>query len=391
MCYELRISLLLTFFSTLTWIFGVWWVSLLRVDDFSSIAPLVVVILFVLAKSMRSFSLTVASAVLLLYTSAHFPHHSSILLPSLLCSLLDNTFIVDSWLTILIVFLWKLPFLQLALALLLLPFLLFSRIHRPWRHSALFLLLTLSVSLQSPAIPSFSFAHLTQLLSFLVSIESRCCSATQMILAAALLITCNQSPLSGMFHHFSLWTAVFAVFARIKSSSRGYSVLHGVILLVMVVLGGLEALHDVRIARSSIQWRLLWSFSSSIRSEIRRVREYVESHSLQDSLFSLANPDLLWSGVFKTDGDRQLWGSEDDEVFFRNLPFSHVLLSPFDESLASCMGNDSSLYCVLKNRLMEQNSYGLCLNVLPFVFLEYASSDSAFLIYALSHFCFCCK
>lgn len=362
--------------------------SLLRLNDFSLIAPLVVVILFVLAKSTRSFSLTVASAVLLLYSSTHFPHHSSILLPSLLCSLLDNTFIVESWFTILIVFLWGLPFLQLALALLL-PFLLFSRIHRPWRHSTLFLLLTLSLSLQSPAIPSFSFAHLTQLLSLLVSIESRCCSATQMILAAAVLITCNESPLSGMFHHFSLWTAVFAVFARVTSSSRGSSVLHGVILLVMAVLEGLEALHDVRIARSSIQWSLLWSFPSSIRSEIRRVREYVESHSLQDSLFSLANPDLLWSGVFKTDGARQLWGSEDDEVFFRNLPFSHVLLSPFDESSVSCMGNDSSLYCVLKNRLMEQISYGLCLNVLPFVFLEYASSDSAFLIYALSHFCFC--
>lgn len=210
-----------------------------------------------------------------------------------------------------------------------------------------------------------------------------------MILAAAVLITCNESPLSGMLHPLSLWTAVFAAFARVTSSSRGYSVLHGVILLVMAVLEGLEALHDARIARSSIQWRLLWSFPSSVRSEIRGVREYVESHSLQDSLFSFANPDLLWSGVFEADSARQLWGSEDDEVFFRNLPFSHVLLSPFDESSASCTGNDSSLYCVLKNRSMEQNSYGLCLNVLPFVFLEYASSDSAFLVYALSHFCFC--
>lgn len=182
---------------------------------------------------------------------------------------------------------------------------------------------------------------------------------------------------------------MFAVFARVTSSPRGYSVLHGVILLVMAALEGMETLHDARIARSSFQWRLLWSFPSSIRSEIRRVREFVESHSLQDDLFSFANPDLLWSGAFETERFRQMWGREDDEVFFRNLPFSHVLLSPLDESLVSCTGNDSSLYCVLKNRLIEKSSYGLCLNVLPFVFLEYASSDSSFLIYALSHFCIC--
>lgn len=385
-CYEFRISLLLTFVSTLTWMFGTWWVSLLQLRDLSSMIPPVVVLLFVLAKTTHSFCITVASSSLLLSTSLLFPHRSSFLLPSVLCSLLDSTFLSESWLSIVLLFLWKLPFIQLALALL---FLLLSLFHPHWRRYALLLTLFLSTCLDSAALPAFSFAHLTQLLSLLICIESRGCSANEMILIASVLMSCDGSPLSGVFHSFSLCAAVYSAFLRALPNLRRKSVLHVVILLVIVVLDGMEAVHDVRIARSIVRWRSLWNLSSSIRSDIRSIREYVESHSLQESLFSFATLKQALGGLSEKDVIRQFWGNENEEVFLRNLPFFHVLLSPFDEVFVPCVGNDSNLYCALKKRLFEKNSYGLCLNVLPFLYLEYASSDSLFLIYSISYFSFC--
>lgn len=393
-CYELHLPLLLSFVSTVTWVFGAWWVSLLHLSDFSFIIPPVAMILFVVAKSMRSLCATVASSVSLLSASLLSDHPSSILLPSVLCSLLDSSSIVESWLLVVSVFLWKLPFVQLALALALFLFALaLGQSH--WRRYALLLSLLVSIGLQSSAAPSFSvfnsfsFAHLTQLLSLLLCVESRCCSAKEMIILATVLITWNGSALSGMFHNYSLWAAAFSVFSRVSSSLHGGSALHVVMLLAIAVLDAMEALHDARIARSAIRWGLLWSLPRSARSEIRRVREFVESRSLQESLLSFAKPELPWGSASEKEFFRQLWGSENEALVLGNLPFSHVLLSPFDEFFAPCATSGSGLYCALKNRWVEEESFGLRLGVLPFVILEYASSDSSFLIYAISHFVVC--